>query len=151
MGPQRIESSWAHTHTRPVQYPSYTRQEGPPSHHPVLSLCFRKPYVSHTCTHIPRNDSHMDVSIAQKMVICSGYNSTTCNFKQPPSLLAPPRFQTIVSAYFWLCVLKAKGNCVQLQRFEFCCADIALFRLQWVRVLRHGNTLAYKTDKSINF
>ena len=140
-----------HTHTQGQCNTHLIPGERAPSPHPVLSLCFRKPYISHTCTHIPQNDNYVAVSITQKLVICSGYHGTTCNFKQLPSLFALPRFQTIVSPYLWLCVLKAKSNCVQLQRFEFCWADTALVRLQWVRALRHGNTLAYKKDKSINF
>ena len=31
-----------------------------PSLNPVLSLCFRKLYISHICTHIPRNDNYVD-------------------------------------------------------------------------------------------
>ena len=113
---------WLSTHTHKASaIPILYQARGPPSplphHQPLLQRALR---ITHTCTHTPRNDSHMDASIAQKLVICSGYNSRTCNFKQLPSLLAPPRFQTIVSAYLWLCVLKAKGNCVQLQKFEFC-------------------------------
>ena len=139
-----------HTHKAsaiPILYQARGPHPSTPS-----SASVSESFTYHTYARIsPEMTTMWITSFTQKLVICSGYHSTTCNFKQLPSLFALPRFQTIVSPYLWLCVLKAKSNCVQLQRFEFCWADIALVRLQWVRVLRHGNTLAYKKDKSINF
>ena len=49
-----------HTHTQGQCNTHLIPGKRAPSPNPVLSLCFRKLYISLTCTHIPRNDNYVD-------------------------------------------------------------------------------------------
>ena len=129
--------------TRPVQWTPYTRQEGPlPSASASESLAYHKHTHTQTQTQMtntlmpPSHRSWWPAVVTAQPVILN-----SC----PHDWLYPGSRQLFLHIF---CSVSSEqkapmSDCKGLLGWHS-------LRMQWVRVLRHGSTLAYKKDKSIN-